>query len=258
MSGLPVRGLGKAATRELCGYCGRRNATGRDHVFAKSFFPKYQRANLPQVPACSPCNGRKGALEAELSAVLPFGSRHKAAEQLFELIPGRLRKNNRLFNGLTLQPIAIQSEDNPFEVRLASTINFDWEQFNELFQWIVRGLYYHHWQLRLSPTYGVRTRVFGRNETPQLESYLEGTNVAAELGGGTFSYVGRKASDNPNASVWRFHMFGSMHMLDPNRGNEPLTEIFVTTLRKDFFDRLDAGDFDQGVERGSLAAENLK
>ena len=47
----------------LCVYCSERSAFTGDHIFARGFFVKRARANLPQVPTCELCNGRKADLE---------------------------------------------------------------------------------------------------------------------------------------------------------------------------------------------------
>jgi len=45
---------------ELCIYCGKREATTKDHVPPKSFFPKPRPDNLITVPCCDHCNGIYG------------------------------------------------------------------------------------------------------------------------------------------------------------------------------------------------------
>jgi HNH endonuclease len=65
---------------KTCVYCGRAGASDtRDHVVAKEFFLKEDRGNLPQVPACLECNGKKAKLEHYLLSVLPLGSRRPDA-----------------------------------------------------------------------------------------------------------------------------------------------------------------------------------
>lgn len=69
-------------------------------MIARGFFLPSQRANLPQVPACSSCNNAKSQLKHHLLTVLPFGARHSTASRtLNELVPGRLERNARLHCG---------------------------------------------------------------------------------------------------------------------------------------------------------------
>jgi hypothetical protein len=78
----------------LCAYCSQRPAVTGDHLFAREFFLKTQRANLPQVPTCDRCNGEKSKLEHYLTAVLPFGGRHPdALTNLSQMVEPRLAKN---------------------------------------------------------------------------------------------------------------------------------------------------------------------
>jgi hypothetical protein len=65
---------------KTCVYCAVPGAadTG-DHVLARQFVAVAHRGQIPKVPACSVCNGKKAALESYLMAVLPFGGRHADA-----------------------------------------------------------------------------------------------------------------------------------------------------------------------------------
>jgi hypothetical protein len=86
---------------EPCVYCASQPATTSDHVLGRGFFLKQRRDNLPQVPACAPCNGKKAELEHYLMSVLPFGGRHAdATENLEVVVPGRLEQNRALHRRL--------------------------------------------------------------------------------------------------------------------------------------------------------------
>lgn len=60
---------------EVCVYCAKAAADTSDHVIARKFFLVERRADLPQVPACTRCNGRKAELESYLMMILPFGAK---------------------------------------------------------------------------------------------------------------------------------------------------------------------------------------
>jgi hypothetical protein len=76
--------MSKKYKGKVCVYCGKEPSTTGDHVFAREFFLVKHRDGLPQVPSCDKCNGEKSALEHYLTAVLPFGARHRNASQALQ------------------------------------------------------------------------------------------------------------------------------------------------------------------------------
>jgi hypothetical protein len=72
--------MGKRYKGKTCVYCAAAGAseTG-DHLLAREFVPVADRSQIPQVPACRPCNKDKSDLEHYLTAVLLFGGRQADA-----------------------------------------------------------------------------------------------------------------------------------------------------------------------------------
>lgn len=79
--------MSKKYKGKICVYCVEAESTSTDHVFARKFFLETDRAGLPQVPSCDPCNRAKATLEHYLASVLPFGARHSGARDNLELVP---------------------------------------------------------------------------------------------------------------------------------------------------------------------------
>src|SRR3546814_13523430 len=73
--------MGKRFKGKPCAYCDGTGDTA-DHVFARNFFPIEDRAHLPQVSACEPCNRDKSQLEHYLLSVLSFGGNHPASSAI--------------------------------------------------------------------------------------------------------------------------------------------------------------------------------
>jgi hypothetical protein len=68
--------MSKKFKNKTCVYCcGEGTSTTGDHVFAREFFLKSRRANLPQVPACAGCNKEKSELEHYLEGEAKLGRR---------------------------------------------------------------------------------------------------------------------------------------------------------------------------------------
>src|SRR6059058_2725753 len=123
-----------------CAYCGAP-ATGPDHVIGRGFFIPQDRDNLPQVPGCDACNGKKSALETELMALLPFGGRHQAGHaNLRDMVPDRLKNNQRLHRQLREGQGRTWAEDDSGLVVAMMTLRVDAERLLKLYEWIARGL----------------------------------------------------------------------------------------------------------------------
>src|SRR5690348_682353 len=87
--------MSKRFKNKICAYCGGVSMTG-DHIIAREFFPAHLRDNLPQVPACVPCNKAKSELEHYLVTILASGSEHPSAAAASAKMGARLAKNRRL------------------------------------------------------------------------------------------------------------------------------------------------------------------
>lgn len=209
---------------QACVYCGAAPATTADHVICREFFLVKHRGNLPQVPACLPCNNKKAALESYLTVVLAFGGRHPhAAENLHTMVPKRLQKNAKLRRELAAA----------FDKSGGASIPLDHARLEKLFAMIAQGLAWHHWQVRLGPQHAAIAAIFHNAG----ESFFEGMlarwrtphRASARLGDDTFSYQGAQASDCPEMTIWRFWMYGGVVFGgDPNVPGPASLAIAVT------------------------------
>jgi hypothetical protein len=128
----------------ICGYCGVREATTWDHVFARKFFVERRRGNLPQVPACDACNNAKAALEHYLATAMPYGGRHADSSEALALVERRLAENRRLQRELAAG-MERDGENN-------LVVPFDSVKLCRLFEFISRGLITYHWGTPLPHT----------------------------------------------------------------------------------------------------------
>lgn len=172
-----------------------------DHVIARGFFPPSQRADLPQVPACSACNNAKSKLEHHLLTVLPFGARHAAASRtLNELVPARLARNARLHREL-LDAWNHQWKSWYAPCRSAEMkLPLDGTEVTRLCEYMMIGLAWHHWQADLTPPNELRASFFHPSAVSALERlFLNpqwGSHVDENIGGGTLTY---RAVQDPRA-----------------------------------------------------------
>ena len=227
--------MGKRFKGETCAYCARPgvSATG-DHVFARQFFPPGKRADLPQVPACEPCNRAKSTLEHYLTAVMPFGGAHAdAAYMLNEMTPPRLAKNARLHRALAAgQSQTVLAKDG--RLISAMVIPFESEKLADLFGYIARGLALHHFGLVIPAEHNVRAgmiRAAGEGVFEQLLA-LDGERVRETLGDGAFAYEGLQSWSHPHLTVWKFRAYGGLRMAgDPTAPDETPENIWATTSK---------------------------
>jgi hypothetical protein len=164
-----------------------------------------QRGNLPQVPACERCNNEKSHLEDYLMVVLAFGAKHPdAAENLGKLVLRRLENNLRLKRELAAG----------YDASGGTTIPFDHRKLEKLFAMIAQGLAWHHWGVLLKLGFSAIAALFNDAGEPFFAQMLSGWNtpirVSENLGNGTFDYEGAQATDVPQATVWRFQMYGGI------------------------------------------------
>jgi hypothetical protein len=209
--GVPMTGNKFAG--ETCVYCCTEPSTTDDHVFARKFFLETQRDRLPQVPACSRCNGSKSELESELMTTAPLGGRHVDAEEnLARLAAPRVAKNLRLRRRLAQGQARLWSAEADIYRRTMS-VPFDWEKVEALCVYLAKGLVWHHWKARLGTDCFVEAHVlFGpvHRMFRAMQQLNARDRVLESLGKGTFSYWGLQGVDNPQITVWEFTIYGGL------------------------------------------------
>ena len=88
---------------------------------------------------------------------MPFGGRHAdAGRTLAQLVPPRLAKNEKLHKAIAkgMKEHVVSNDGGPWEFGM--TIPFDGHAMERLFEYVVRGLAWHHWKLLLRPDVLVR------------------------------------------------------------------------------------------------------
>jgi hypothetical protein len=194
---------------KLCAYCAEREATTADHVFGRGFCLEKHRANLPQVPACSVCNGEKSKLEHYLMTVLPFGGKHRDSQStLQELVPRRLEKNAKLHRELQ---VGYDGDRLPLRIN----------QIEPLFALIAKGLVWHHWGALLSSEDRAAATVIRRDGIGPLAHIFTRmrphNRALANIGEGTLMYEGIQATDYPGLTLWAFLVDGGLNFAESFR-----------------------------------------
>jgi hypothetical protein len=216
-------------------------STTGDHVFAREFFIKSERANLPKVPACEACNHEKSLLEHYLTTVMGFGGRHTDASRILqEAVPPRLASNVRLHRKLETGISPVLSEELPGLLVPTIAIPFDGSQLHRLVGLITKGLLWHHWSVILKPHHDLRVlslTKYGEAHFVGIFSSQANNRVTSNYGNGTFSYEGAQGNDYPEFSVWIFSICGGLKLGgDPTLPMEESTSLGVITAKRQFLE----------------------
>lgn len=222
---------------KTCVYCAQEGvAHTADHVVCKSFFGLQMRDNLPKVPACRTCNRIKADLEHYLVTLLPFGAQHgRAKATLEEMVPPRLARNRKLLYELSqgLERTVISVNGGPWQ--LQGSLPLDGQRLSKLFEFIVRGLAFHHWQLIFDNDYFVHAdylNEIGRTAFEGLLGKEVSHRIVADLGNGVFVYEGAQSGTHPGFTIWRMSLYGAEVNGGSDRRNERLKHAYGITVPK--------------------------
>lgn len=212
--------MSKLHKGKTCVYCGRTgtSSTG-DHVVARALVAKELRGNIPIVPACMGCNGKKAMLEHYAASVLPFGARHSGASDSLIGVKKRLAKNRRLHRELRDGQIRIWSHESGLMMPCLS-IPVDGEKLETLVQYIVRGLMFEHWGVALCSDYSVEAyslTQYGERTFKQFMELNAAQRVSGDIGQGVVLYRAVQAVDNPKISMWEVALFGGFKTISSDQ-----------------------------------------
>ena len=207
--------MSKKYKGKTCVYCAVEKSTGPDHVIAREFFPKDKRGNLPKVPSCSECNNTKAKLEHYATAILPFGSKHENAEEMLKgATAKRLNKNIKLKKELKSEMGEIWVESSSSLTLPSITIPVKGDKLTQLFQMIIKGLYYHNWQMIIPKDYFVeaytvslRGLLFFRDK---MLLKAPSNFIQNILGNGVFHYKCTRGNGDPGISAWEMFFYNGV------------------------------------------------
>ena len=167
------------------------------------------------VPACLACNNRKSRHDDFLRDILVTdvaAEGHPVTQQLFQNKTIRSHEQGKsLVARIALssaQPVAYLNSDG--EPDIAYVSRFDSARADEMFGYIVRGLYYARFKKSLSATTNVTVRRLSKSDVDQVVTLFNevGANGPFELGDGVFSCVYNYGANTPEASIWLLEFYG--------------------------------------------------
>lgn len=205
--------MSKLFKGKTCAYCAMPGISDTaDHVLSRQLVAVEHRGQIPKVPACAPCNGRKATLEAYLNAVLPFGGRHgDAKDNLASNVPKRLEKNKKLHRALSGGQSRVWSREPSGLLVNALALPLEGDQVEQLVGLIVRGMMFHHWGVALGPDMHVETLSLTKRGEAFFNRYRAANakqRVAGNIGAGALVYEGAQGIDNDAVSFWQLSLYG--------------------------------------------------
>lgn len=228
--------MSKKYKNKTCVYCVSPNSSeDGDHVVSREFFLLNKRENLIIVPACKVCNNAKSQLEHYLTAVMPFAGRHAdSGSNLDLMVPKRLAKNNKLHTALALGVDTFFTSRNGEPWSMEMSIPFDSKQLTMLFEYIAKGLAYHHWQVYLPSDHLVKAVLLTGVIREKFEGFLANArdHVRGDLGEGVFVYEGIQAEECGELTVWRMSLYGAQVTGDARYPTGRCSEAYVLTAPK--------------------------
>jgi hypothetical protein len=205
-----------------CVYCtGTDLPTEREHVLAQEFVLQGTPVGQwPCAPSCRRCNAEKADLERYVTAVAPFGGRHRdALTNLQQNGERRLAKNLPIARSLRLRRSHDWVKHGGLWVQ-PGEVEFDWQRLEHLCAFIAKGLAWHHWGVLLGDNcfVDVYRPLIGRpRQVFQQLRRLRGTRLTGAVGGDTFTYSGAQGTDNTVITVWEMRLYGGLRSTtDPN------------------------------------------
>lgn len=227
--------MGKGFRGRSCVYCLNSEAEDGDHVISRQFFPIDKRASLPKVPACKRCNNEKSQLEHELTATMPFGARHTEAGKVMEMVPARLAKNKKLHTTLAEGISQVLSSRNGGPWTPSMTLPFDGVAIVKLFEFIIKGLAWHHWKITLGSDHFTRASFVTAEGRRFFDPMFAGgvqDQVKVDLGDGVFVYEGVQSKECPELTLWRMTLYGAEVSGDLRESFERCSLVYGITVPK--------------------------
>lgn len=163
------------------------------------------------------------------------------------MVPKRLRKNAKLHAelsaGLKQSSLVVLAPGGTWEQ--PTSLPFDHVRLERLFALIAKGLAWHHWSVCLGSGYSAIAGVFSDAGAEFVDRALFARRardrVIVSLGGGTFTYEGLQAVDDPNLTIWRFSIYGGVSFGgDPKLRGQRASQIIGVTGPSALIQRLES------------------
>ena len=212
---------------EYCVFCSTRldksNKT-RDHIPAKSFFPRPRPDDLITVPCCHKCNNSRSSDDFYTSFLLLIHEeteRTDIVKQLTENAKRRLNQpENRSVRDAILKSITVEQAIHSICPHNSARYKaaYDIDVITSTISSYTRGLFYHEYGYCYPYDFEVHTRWWPTLDNNQLEvihsTFVQLINQAWRRNWpDIFAYKYVKTLDDPDVTVWMLQFFGHQEFI---------------------------------------------
>jgi hypothetical protein len=182
---------GRRFRSQECAYCGAP-ATSRDHVPPKNLFPGI-KLNLITVPACERHNNERAGLDEQFREIVSLAVGVLTDEQR-----ALWAQSLKALNRASSRKARIIESARPVLGTDQTAVLLDGTVISEMAERLVRGLYWHHFQSRLSDNVQIRTVMMNLEDVGELANGLDIVVVAD----GQFAYAYGRFPGDLTISMW--------------------------------------------------------
>lgn len=196
----------------LCAICGVRPATTKDHVPPKNLFPKPRPQDLVTVPACICCNNGSSVEDEDFRTYLSLqiGKQTDLMGKLWLQSRKSLERRTQMRMAFLE---SIKSLGSTYQPKAAGRIAFEIPErvYVTVFERVVRGLYYHHFDEILGKEVAVSVAPLTGIDDISFQSIENWPTYS--IGGNAFVYKVSRASDSPKSTAWVLQLYESHWIL---------------------------------------------
>ena len=202
----------------VCAYCSQTAEISRDHVIPRCLFPRPLPQDMRTVPACDACNQRKARHDDFLRDMLVTDVAAEDSDVTRQLFKDKVLRSHEKCKSLVARISLNDSKPLPYltrdgQVDVAHVTDFDPERADEMFDFIIRGLYHTVRGENLAPdTKVVARRLFKQDTHAVIDTFNKVGGIGpVTIGSNVFSCVYNYGSETPQASLWFLEFYDSVH-----------------------------------------------
>lgn len=199
--------------KKICVYCGQFKEVSNDHVIPKCLFIKPYPPNLVTVKACDDCNNAKSKNDDYLRDFLIadfVANQSPTANQLFH---EKMLSSQRQGSSVIAREAVSKARLEPFYTKGGvylgdfPSFSVDGERIKQIFETLVRGLYYDS-QKKIFPNgYIFEMFRFFPWDFKDIEKGLSKLHLRQKILGDVFGCAFTKAQEDEFTTLWYFWFY---------------------------------------------------
>jgi hypothetical protein len=134
------------------------------------------------------------------------------------MVEPRLAKNKKLRRYLSQNSSRVWTRTQSGLRARSMALPFEPERVIELFKFVVRGVLFYHWNVRLTDDHFCEVHLLASDRQKFFDRFMQmhsKARVTENLANGTVTCDGIQGLDSEIISVWRFSLYGGFVLVDP-------------------------------------------